>query len=70
MNSPRKYVTVPKKLLSIIPNKLYFLKKTNISSNKVEKLGHKIIIHTGIVPIKIDELNSYTEKYTIKESNT
>ena len=69
MDSPRKYVAVPEKLLNKIPNKLYFLKITNILSNKVEKLGHKTSIHTGIVPIKFDELNSYTEKYTINESN-
>ena len=39
-------------------NVMKFLKITNTSTNKVEKLNHNIIIQSGKVPTIKDEVNS------------
>ena len=47
----------PSIVLKNNPKILKSLKKINISSNKVEKLNHNIIIQRGRVPNIIDVLN-------------
>ncbi len=48
----------PKTELRNKPVFLKFLKITNTSTNKVEKLNHNIIIQSGKVPTIKDEVNS------------
>ena len=48
---------------------LYFDKKTNTSSNKVAKLGHRTSIHIGNFPKYKDDSKLYILKFTKIESN-